>query len=148
MSASPPRPPKGLLTRGLKLLGHLTSPETRSGRVFSKVERGLTHVSARLNESPTWLRLSGGLLRRRLNLRIRRHTLVEGALHALRLPASTDVEILRDQLRRMGDQAEALNAQLELLVEQAEREERQASPPEDALPEPRPRRPARRRHSA
>jgi hypothetical protein len=45
MSTSSPRP-KGLLARGLKLVGRLTDPETRTGKVFSKAERGLTKVSA------------------------------------------------------------------------------------------------------
>jgi hypothetical protein len=123
MSKSPPRP-KGLLARGLKLVGRLTSPETRTGKVFSKAERGLTKISAKLNESPTWLRISGGLMRRSFNLRIRRQALQEKALQALRLPAVSDVESMRDQVRRLNQQVEALGSQLELVVELLERQER------------------------
>lgn len=123
---SPPssRPPAGLLARSLKLVGRLTSPETRSGRVFAKAEHKLTQVSSRLSESPTWLRISGGLMRRGFNLRIRRQALQERALHALRMPVASDVEAMRDQVRRLGHQVEALSSQLETVVELLERQER------------------------
>jgi chorismate synthase len=125
MSTSSPRP-KGLLTRGLKLVGRLTSPETRTGKVFSKAERGLTKVSAKLSESPTWLRISGGLMRRGFNLRIRRQALQEKALQALRMPAASDVEAMREQVRRLNQQVEALGSQIELVVDLLERQERGA----------------------
>jgi hypothetical protein len=145
MSTNPPPPSKGLLARGLKLVGRLTSPETRTGRVFSKAERGLTQVSAKLSESPTWLRLSGGLMRRGFNLRIRRHAIQERALLALRLPASSEVEALRDQLRRLNNQVEALGSQIELVVDLLERQERPEQV-ESTLEEAPPREPVPRRH--
>ncbi len=122
----PPKPPKGLLTRGLKLVGHLTSPETRTGRAFGKAERSLTQVAAKLAESPTWLRLSGGVMRRGFNLRIRRRSLQERVLQALRMPAASDVETMREQVRRLSQQVEALGAQLEMAVELLERKEQTA----------------------
>jgi hypothetical protein len=140
---STPRP-KGLLTRGLKLVGRLTSPETRSGQIFAKAEAGLTKVSSRLNESPTWLRLSGGLMRQRFNLRIRRQALQEKALQALRMPAASDVEAMRDQVRRLNHQVEALGSQLELVVELLERQDR-ASKTANPRQEPAPVEPAARR---
>jgi len=124
MSTDSPPASKGLLARGLKLVGRLTSPETRTGRVFTRAERGLTKVSARLSQSPTWLRFSGGLMRRGFNLRIRRHALQERALLALRLPAASEVEALREQLRQLNNQVEALGSQLELVVDLLERQER------------------------
>ena len=39
-------PNKGLLARGLKLLGQLTHPQTRTGKVFTRAEQGLTRVLA------------------------------------------------------------------------------------------------------
>jgi hypothetical protein len=143
MSTSSSRP-KGLLTRGLKLVGRLTSPETRTGRVFAKAEAGLTKVSSRLSESPTWLRLSGGVMRGSLNLRIRRQALQEKALQALRLPATSDVEAMRDQVRRLNHHVEALGSQLELVVELLERQERTAKAA-SPQPEPPPLVPAARR---
>ncbi|HEX8699281.1 MAG TPA: hypothetical protein VF815_10625 [Myxococcaceae bacterium] len=145
MSTNSPPASKGLLARGLKLIGHLTSPETRSGRVFTKAERGLTKVSARLSESPTWLRISGGLMRQSFNLRIRRQALQERALLALRLPAASEVEGLREQLRHLNNQVEALGSQIELVVDLLERQER-PNRAESPLQEAPTREPVARRH--
>jgi hypothetical protein len=123
MTAPDSRPAPGLLARALKKVGQLTSPETRSGKVFTKAERGLTKVAAHLAESPTFLRVSGGLMRRGFTLQIRRTSLMEKTLHSLRVPTSSEVDSLRDQLRRMGDQVEALGSQLEHVVELLERQE-------------------------
>ena len=130
MTAPASRPAPGLLARALKKVGQLTSPETRSGKVFIKAERGLTKVAAHLAESPTFLRVSGGLMRRGFTLQIRRTSLMENALHTLRVPTASEVDSLRDQLRRMGDQVEALGSQLEHVVELLERQEQ----PPAALP--------------
>jgi hypothetical protein len=122
------RPSRGLLARALKKVGELTSPETRSGQVFAKAERGLTKVAARLAESPTFLRVSGGLMRRGFSQQIRRTSVVEKTLHTLRVPTSSEVDALRNQLRRMGDQVEALGSQLEHVVELLERQEQPPAP--------------------
>lgn len=145
MSPSSPRP-KGLLTRGLKLVGHLTGPETRTGRAFAKAERRLTEVTAKLGENPTWLRISGGLLRGGFNMRIRRHALQERLLHGLRMPAASEVEAMRDQVRRLNHQVEALGSQLELVVDLLERKEHAAARPGESLSETPSRQPASRRH--
>lgn len=125
MTAPDSRPAPGLLARALKKVGQLTSPETRSGKVFIKAERGLTKVAAHLAESPTFLRVSGGLMRRGFTLQIRRTSLMEKTLHTLRVPTSSEVDSLRAQLRRMGDQVEALGSQLEHVVDLLERQEQQ-----------------------
>jgi hypothetical protein len=140
MTAPASRPTPGLLARALKTVGRLTSPETRSGKVFTKAEQGLTRVAARLAESPTFLRVSGGLMRRGFTLQIRRTSLMEKTLHTLRVPTSSEVDTLRDQLRRMGDQVEALGSQLEHVVELLERQEQPHAPTPDATPAPRRRR--------
>ncbi|WNG39227.1 hypothetical protein F0U61_40320 [Archangium violaceum] len=138
MTAPDSRPSPGLLARALKKVGQLTSPETRSGQVFAKAERGLTQVAARLAESPTFLRVSGGLMRRGFTEQIRRTSMMEKTLHSLRVPTASEVEALRDQLRRMGDQVEALGSQLEHVVELLERQEQQPAP--SSTPAPRRRR--------
>ncbi|WP_338863201.1 hypothetical protein [Myxococcus stipitatus] len=127
-----PPPPKGLLARSLKFLGHLTHPETRSGKVFTRAEDGLTRALSRVSANPTYLRASGTVLRHGLNARIRRNSLVERALQTLRLPTASEVDGLRDQLRRVNDQVEALGSQLEVVVELLQRKEATAPP------EPRP----------
>ncbi|HZH15731.1 MAG TPA: hypothetical protein VE057_15370 [Archangium sp.] len=143
MTAPDSRPAPGLLARALKKVGQLTSPETRSGKVFIKAERGLTKVAAHLAESPTFLRVSGGLMRRGFTLQIRRTSLMEKTLHTLRVPTSSEVDSLRAQLRRMGDQVEALGSQLEHVVDLLERQEQPVSTPVPAsepAPTPAPRR--------
>ncbi len=47
-------------------------------------------------------------------------------LQALRMPAASDVETMRDQVRRLSQQVEALGSQLEMAVELLERQERSA----------------------
>jgi hypothetical protein len=129
------RPPPGLLARTLKLVGRLTSPETRTGKLFTKAEGGLTRVAARLAESPTYLRVSGALLNRGLSLQVRRHAALEERLRALRIPTASEVDSMRNQLRRMGDQVEALSSQLEHVVHLLERQE--SKPPPTEQPRPR-----------
>lgn len=136
------------MARGLKLLGHLTSPETRSGKVFTRVEQRLTKLTTALAENPTYLRISGGLLRRSLELRIRRRALIERILHAVRLPAASEVDAVRDQLRRLGDQVEALGSQLELAVALLERQQQSRANPLEELKEPRSPAPVSRTHIA
>lgn len=132
-----PPPPHGLLARGLKLLGHLTHPDTRTGKVFSRAEQGLTRAAARVIESPTYLRVSGTLMRQGLNTRIRRNRLVEGALRTLRLPTPSELDGLRDQVRRMNDQVEALNTQLEAVVDLLHQQEAAAPAARPPATEPR-----------
>ncbi|QDE93353.1 hypothetical protein BHS06_32630 [Myxococcus xanthus] len=143
----PERPPpsQGLLARGLKLLGHLTHPDTRTGKVFTRAEEGLTRAAAKVTESPAYLRVSGSLMRQGFNARIRRNGLVEGALRTLRLPTTSEVENLRDQLRRMNDQVEALGTQLELVVDLLHRQEGTEPEPESPEPPPKERAPSKRR---
>ncbi|QDE71687.1 MULTISPECIES: hypothetical protein [Myxococcus] len=143
----PERPPpsQGLLARGLKLLGHLTHPDTRTGKVFTRAEQGLTRAAAKVTESPAYLRVSGSLMRQGFNARIRRNGLVEGALRTLRLPTTSEVENLRDQLRRMNDQVEALGTQLELVVDLLHRQEGAEPEPESPEPTPKERAPSKRR---
>ncbi|MFP2907879.1 hypothetical protein ACLESD_23090 [Pyxidicoccus sp. 3LFB2] len=135
--SDPPVPNRGLLARGLKLLGHLTHPQTRSGKVFTRAEQGLTRVLAKVAESPTYLRVSGTLMRQGFNARIRRRGLVERTLHTLRLPTPSEVEDLRDQLRRVNDQVEALGIQLETVVDLVHPPEAPVSTSDSAVPEPR-----------
>ena len=130
-SDSPP-PNKGLLARGLKLLGHLTHPQTRTGKVFTRAEQGLTKVVARVIESPTYLRVSGTLMRQGFNVRIRRRSRVERTLRTLRLPTPSEVKDLRDQLRRMNDQVQALGIQLETVVDLVQPPEAKAAPSSDS----------------
>jgi len=131
----------GRLARGLLWLGRVTSPETESGKRFTQAEKRLTELFARLAENPRWLRVTGELLRQASLLRIRRHSAIESILRALRLPPVSEVDGLREQLRRMNDQVEALSSQLELVVELLEQQTRDPRKDERAVadvPDPQP----------
>ncbi|NMO19140.1 poly(R)-hydroxyalkanoic acid synthase subunit PhaE [Pyxidicoccus fallax] len=138
-------PSQRLLARGLKLLGELTHPQTRTGKVFTRAEQGLSKVVARVIESPTYLRVSGKLMRQGFNVRIRRRGLVERTLRTLRMPTPSEVKDLKDQLRRMNDQVQALGVQLETVAEMVHPQEAAASPSDSTAPSTRePRAPASR----
>jgi DNA anti-recombination protein RmuC len=135
MNDSESRPATGLLVRTLKSIGHLTSQETRTGQVFAKAERGLSQAIDRVTGSSTYLTVSGALLRRGALLRSRRAAMLEKTLHSLRMPTSTEVDDMRDQVRRLGDQVEALGSQLERVARLLEREQAAAPAEPPSLPE-------------
>ncbi len=85
-------------------------------------------------------------MRRGLDLRILRQVLQEKALQALRMPVAADVEGMRDQVRRLNHQVEALSSQLELVVELLERQERSSKAAHSHEEPPPPREPAARRN--
>lgn len=125
---SPAPPPSALLARALKSIGHLTSPDTRTGRVFSTAEVGLTRAVDRVTGSPTYLRVSGALLRRGALLRSGRNSLLEKVLHTVRMPTTSEVDSMRDQVRRLSDQVEAMGSQLERVARLLERQEKEPLP--------------------
>lgn len=116
------QPAGGRLARGLRWLGRVTSPETDSGQRFTQAEKRLTALLSRLAEDPRFLRVTGELLRKGALARIRRQAAIEAIVRALRLPPASEVESLREQLRRMNDQVEALSSQLELVVDLLEKQ--------------------------
>ncbi len=136
MNDSASRPPAGLLVRTLKAIGQLTSQETRTGQAFAKAEHGLSRAIDRVTGSSTYLQVSGALLRRGSLLRRRRSALLEKTLHSLRMPTSTEVDDMRDQVRRLGDQVEALGSQLERVARLLEREHAAEPPSPGAVQAP------------
>ncbi len=122
----PAPPPSALLARALKSIGELTRSDTRTGQVFAKAEVGLTRAVDRVTGSPTYLRVSGALLRRGALLRSRRNSLLEKALHTARMPTTSEVDSMRDQVRRLSDQVEAMGSQLERVARLLERQEKEA----------------------
>ena len=137
--------PKGLLTRSLKLVGRLTSPETRSGKLFAKAEAGLTKATAKLSESPTWLRVSGGSC-------AAASTCASAASRSRRrrsrpcaCPPPRTWRSMRDQVRRLNHQVEALGSQLELVVEMLEKQEERSPKAPGSREDSKPLEPAARR---
>lgn len=115
------RPPSPLLARALKRVGQLADQGTRAGRLFARAESSLTKATESLNQSPTWLKFNGELLQKRGDLRVRRRSLTEGALRALRLPTSSEVGALHEQIRHLEEQVGVLGSQLEVAIELLER---------------------------
>ena len=125
----PAPPPSAALARALKSIGELTRSDTRTGRVFAKAEVGLTRAVDRVTGSPTYLRVSGALLRRGALLRSGRNSLLEKALRTVRMPTTSEVDSMRDQVRRLSDQVEAMGSQLERVARLLERQEKESAPP-------------------
>lgn len=134
MPDSANRPASGLLTRTLKSIGQLTSPETTTGRAVSSAEERLSVAIDKVMSSRAYLKVTGALLRRGALIRSRRAALLEKALHTARMPTSTEVDAMRDQVRRLSDQVEAMGSQLERVARLLERQDSTAAEPRK--PEP------------
>ncbi|HEU4410148.1 MAG TPA: hypothetical protein VFS43_33140 [Polyangiaceae bacterium] len=115
------RPPSPLLARVLQRVGHLADKDTRAGRMFARAETTLTKATETLNHSPSWLKFNGEVLRQRSGLRVRRRSLAEGALRALRLPTSSEMGELKEHIRHLEEQVGVLGSQLEVAIELLER---------------------------
>jgi len=114
-------PPPILLTRVLRLLGHLTSPETLTGKVFTRCEQTMTGAMAKLATSDRYLRVAGKGLEMSFRMRKNMIDIAEEMLHMARIPAVSEVNELRNQVRVMHDQMEATQSQLEIALDLLER---------------------------
>lgn len=119
------RPPKNFLTHLVGFIGWLTDPKSRPGKVFNKGERAATGVFDRLGRNPAYLWLAGKGLKSGFALRRGYTDLLEAWLHGLRAPTLGDVQAMRTQIRRLGDNLEVTQTQLELALQAIERLERE-----------------------
>ncbi|MDI3289465.1 hypothetical protein [Polyangium sp. 15x6] len=115
-----------LLTRVVKGLGHWLGPETPTGKVFVAAEKSMTKAFDKLGSSDRYLDLVGGALNRALRVRKAYVEAQENWLHLLRLPTSTEMDDLREEVRDAKNQIEALSSQLELVVDALEKSRREA----------------------
>lgn len=112
---------RNLLARGLKLIGALTDPKaTPTGKVFDAVEKGLTSALGKLAGSDRYLDFAGRMMERSFAFQTDVARSRETLLRALRLPTTSEVDAMRDQIRKVSDQNEALSLQLEVLLERLE----------------------------
>ena len=118
--------PPNLLTRLLRLIGRLTDPKTATGRAFAAGERASTLLMGKLATSDRYLRLAGRGLEAGFVLRRNMIDAAEEMLHAMRVPALSEINDLRHQVRALGDSLEVTQAQLEVALELLERMERRA----------------------
>jgi hypothetical protein len=109
-----------LLTRVVKGVGRWLGPDTRTGKVFVAVEKGATKAFDRLGRSDLYLDIVGRALNRGLRARAMYVSYQEDMLHAMRLPSVTEMDELREQVRGIHDQMEAMSSQLEVVLEALE----------------------------
>jgi hypothetical protein len=114
----------------LKTVGRLTAPDTLSGRAFKRWEGLMTGAAGRLATNDLYLNQVGKQMSRSFRMRARTNRLVERYLHTLQLPTARDIDDLRDQVRRMHDQLEALGFQFEAMMSTLEAQ--RASSPKPA----------------
>ncbi|HSN97519.1 MAG TPA: hypothetical protein VLS89_04440, partial [Candidatus Nanopelagicales bacterium] len=83
-----------------------------------------------------YLTVAGGMMRRGFLAQAQAIEMTEDMLRAMRLTTASDAIDLRDRLREVQEQVEALGAELEVVVEALERIEKKlaAGAPGHALP--------------
>jgi hypothetical protein len=123
-----------LLTRTVKAIGRLLGPTTTTGKAFGFVEKNLTQVIDRVGQSETYLNMTGHAMSKKFQSRVRKNSMQENLLHALRLPTSTEVAHLRHDVRSLHDQMEALTTQLEVVLESIEKKQSRAEERKEETP--------------
>jgi hypothetical protein len=122
---------KSLIRRGLKAIGHLTDPKTRSGKAFVWWEKKVTKAAEKLAQNDLYLNFAGRMMERSFRRHEESIRALEEFWHLFRLPTSTDVVDLREQVHHLNDQVEAMTAQMELLLDELEAMKRQPKGPGD-----------------
>ena len=112
------------LARVMKTIGYLTDPATLPGKAFTFWEKNMTRAMERLVQNETYLGLAGGMMRRGFRAQAQWIELTEDMLRAMRIPTASEMHEVRDRLRQVGDQVEALGSELEVAVESLERIEK------------------------
>lgn len=120
-----------LLTRAVKTVGRLLGPTTTTGKAFGVVEKNLTKVIDQIGQSDKFLDYVGRSMSKDFRARVRKNSLKENVLHALRLPTSTEVANLRKDVRGLHDQMEALTSQLEVVIESLDKKQAAAQSKEN-----------------
>lgn len=114
-------PPKNLTAKLLGLVGHLTDGKSGPGKLWARFEGASTAAMDRLARSPRFLGFAGKGLQRMFFLRREAREIAEEWLHMWRVPALSDIQAMRTQLRRLEDRLEVTTTQLELALAALER---------------------------
>lgn len=101
----------------LKALGTLGDPATRQGKVFKAVEGKSTGLFMKLASNRFFLNTMGRQLELGFMLRSQLNMNMEMLLKLWRLPTTSDVDDIREQILDLRGEIEALAHQLEYLVE-------------------------------
>lgn len=102
----------------LRLLGTLGNPETKQGKVFKNTESKATKLFGKLASNGFYLNLAGRSMELMFLTRSQFNTNVEMLLKLWRMPTTSDVDDLREQIYELHGEVEAIGAQLEFLVDQ------------------------------
>lgn len=102
----------------LRLLGTLGNPETRQGKLFKNTESKATKLFGKLASNSFYLNLAGRSMELMFLTRSQFNTNMEMLLRVWRMPTTSDVDDLREQLFELHGEVEAIGAQLEYLVDQ------------------------------
>ena len=114
------RPKKSVILRGLKAIGYLTDPKTKPGKAFTWWEKKVTKAAEKLAHNDLYLNFAGRMMEQSFRTHKESVRAMEQIWHSFRLPTSTDVVDLREQVHHLNDQVEAMSAQLELLLDEIE----------------------------
>jgi len=109
-----------ILRKALKGIGYLTDPKTRPGKVFTYCEEKATNLFGKLAGSDRYLDFAGKMMSRSFGAQSKVIEHREEMLRTMRLPTTSEMDDVRERLRRLGDEVEALSSQLELVLEALE----------------------------
>lgn len=124
MAEETKRPKRNLVARAMRAIGYLTDPKTTPGKAFTFVEQKATRTMERLAQNDTYLTFAGGMMRRSFVAQAQAIEMTEDMLRAMRLTTASDALELRDRLRVVHEEVEALSSELEVVVESLERIEK------------------------
>lgn len=109
---------KTVIARGLKAIGYLTDPKTKPGKAFTWWEKKVTKAAEKLAHNDLYLNFAGRMMERSFRTHSQSVRALEEFWHLFRMPTSTDVINLREQVHHLNDQVEAMSAQMELLLDE------------------------------
>lgn len=124
MAEESKRPKRNLVARAMKAIGYLTDPKTKPGKAFTFVEQRATRAMERLAQNDKYLMFAGGMMRRGFEAQAQAIEVTEDMLRAMRLTTASDALEIRDRLRVVHEEVEALSSELEVVVESLERIEK------------------------
>lgn len=122
-----PNKRKNLLARCMRAIGYVTNPATAPGKVFALLEKKATAMMNRVARHDLTLDAVGKAMQQSFLFRARSHQAMDAALARMRVATVADVATLHEELRRLGDRVEEMDARLERLLSLLERMEQRGA---------------------
>lgn len=101
----------------LKALGSLANPETKQGKAFKNVEGKATKLFTRLAANNFYLNFAGRSMEMAFLMRSQFNLNMETWLRVWRMPTTSDIDDLREQLYDLNGTVDAMSYQLEYLLD-------------------------------